>query len=352
MGGKAKLTNEIFIEKSNKIHNNFYSYDKANYINYKEKVIVTCPIHGEFEITPNKHLLGQGCPKCRYIKSAALKRRSVDEVIRLAKEVHGDKYDYSLIKEYKNDREKLPIICKEHGVFYQTMNNHIKAKQGCAECGKIKCSDSRTYTSDEFINLAKKTHDDFYNYDKVNYINSKTKVTITCPIHGDFEQIPRNHLMGQGCPKCFFTKSNVESEILEFVKTFSQDVIENDRTILEGKEIDILIPSKNIGIEVNGLIWHSEKFDVDFQYHVNKSEKCLNKGIRLIQIYEDEWYSKKNIIKSRLRNLLQCNTEKIYARKCEIKEVSYEESNIFLNENHLQGKSISKYRYGFINDIW
>lgn len=347
-----KKTLEDFIKKAREVHGKKYDYSKVEYVRNNVKVCIVCPIHGEFWMSPNHHYQGEGCPKCRYIKSASSKRRTIDEVIKLATEVHDFKYDYSLITEYKNDREKLPIICHEHGVFYQTMNNHIKGKQGCPECGRIKCQNSRRYTNDEFVTLAKEKHGEFYSYEKVDYIDSKTNVIIGCPIHGDFVQIPRNHVFGAGCPKCFMDKSNVEREILEFIKSIvSCDVVENDRTVLGGKEIDIYIPDLLIGIEVNGLIWHSEKFDDNKKYHLDKTEMCLENGIRLIHIFEDEWYDKKDIVKSRLKSLLQILPQNIYARKCVIKEVTYSVANSFLEKNHIQGKSISKYRLGlYYND--
>ena len=343
---------EHFIERARKIHGDEYDYSKVEYINSKTKVCIICKEHGEFWQTPSHHYLGEGCPKCRYIKSANSKRRNVEEVIELSNKVHNFKYDYSLIKEYKNDREKLPIICKEHGVFYQTMNNHIKGKQGCPECGKIKCHTVRYYTNEEFIDLANKRHNNFYSYEKVKYVNSKTNVTITCPIHGDFEQIPRNHLFGAGCPKCFKDKSKVEKEILSYIKTLTnEEIIENDRTILEGKEIDIFIPSLSIGIEVNGLIWHSEKFESDKYYHLKKTLKASQKCIRLIHIFEDEWNYKLDICKSRLMSIFNKIENKIYARKCEIKEVDFKSASLFLSENHIQGATVDKFRFGlYFND--
>lgn len=346
------ITQEMFLERSRLKHGDFYDYSKAIYKRGKEKVIIICPIHGEFLQTPAHHWRGDGCPKCRYIKSANSKRRSVNEVISLAKKVHGDKYDYSLFTEYKNDRENVPIVCKEHGIFYQAMNNHIKGKQGCPKCGKLKNSISRKYTTEEFIDLAKKKHKDFYSYNKTNYTYSHHNIIITCPIHGDFEQIARNHLYGSGCPKCFKDKSNIEKEILTFIKTLTHcDIIENDRTILDGKEIDIYIPELKIGIEVNGLVWHSEKFETDKLYHLNKTIKANEKGVRLIHIFEDEWNLQRNICESRLKSIFNVSLSKIYARKCEIREVDFKTSKEFLIKNHIQGPTIDKYRFGlYYND--
>lgn len=349
---KIKWTTEKFVEKAKEIHCNFYDYSNTVYVKYKQKVKITCPIHGDFEQTPSHHLNGEGCPKCRYLKSASSKRRNLENVISLANEKHNSKYDYSLITEYKNDRIKYPIICNKHGVFYQSFNNHICANQGCPICGKDKNAELKRYSTEDFIKLANNIHDNFYSYDKTNYVSSDKKVIITCPKHGDFEQKPSNHINGQGCPKCFILKSHIENEVLTYVKSLTtNEVIENDRSVLNGKEIDIYLPQNKIGIEINGLIWHSEKFDIEPSYHLEKTKQCLLNCIKLIHIFEDEWNTKKNVIKSRLKNLLQQNDYKIYARCCEIKEVKCNESNLFLEENHTIGSTKSKIRYGlYFND--
>lgn len=256
MGGKRKLTMEEFIERSNILHGNFYNYDKVNYINYSTHVIVICPIHGEFKITPNKHLNGQGCPKCRYIKSSISNRRSIDEVVDESRKVHGEKYDYSLIKEYKNDREKLPIICKTHGIFYQTMNRHIKLKQGCPVCGRIKCSESRKLTTEKFIEKACKVHGNKYDYSKVNLdkLDEDGKITIICKKHGEFTQKFSNHLFGQGCPKCKESKLEI---LVENLLKSNKILFERQKTFewLKYKRnlyLDFYLPQYNIAIECQG----------------------------------------------------------------------------------------------------
>jgi len=346
---KGRYDTKRFIEKASKLeHCSNYSFDKVEYINNKTKITVTCKDHGDFEIAPGHLLSGEGCPRCRYIKSANGKRRSLEDVISLAKEIHGDKYDYSLITEYKNDREKYPIICKRHGVFYQAFNNHIKGKQGCPVCGHEKTSGEKALTTEEFIEKAKIAHGDKYDYSKVDYTNGKSNVTIICPVHGEFSQIARNHIFGEGCPKCFKDKSFVEKELLEFIQEIlpNETIIENDRSVLDGKEIDVYVPKHKIGFEMNGLIWHSEKFENNKNYHLSKTEKCAEKNVTLIHIFEDEWKCKNEICKSRIRNILHLTSAKIYARNCEIREVSLSDSKLFLQANHLQGYVPSKIRIG------
>ena len=359
--GKLKYTTESFIEKCSKLeHVKNLSFEKVNYVNSNTKIKILCHYkdkngdeHGEFEINPMKLLSGQGCPKCRYIKSAAGRRRTLEEVINNANEVHNNKYDYSLITSYKNDRVKYPIMCPEHGVFYQTFNNHIKSKQGCSICGRIKSDEQRCYTTDKYIKKCLEVHENKYDYSKVNYISSSNMVDIICPKHGLFKQIARNHLFGQGCPKCFKEKSNIERELFDYIKSLlnQYDVEENNRTILNGKEIDVYIPNLKIGFEMNGLIWHSNKFENDENYHLSKTEECLKQGVRLIHIFEDEWLYKNDICKSIIKNILRLTQNKIYARNCQIRTVSLLETIEFLEKNDIQGEIKTLFNFGlYYND--
>jgi hypothetical protein len=127
------------------------------------------------------------------------------------------------------------------------------------------------------------------------------------------------------------------------------DIIEeNNRTVLNNKELDIYIPSKNLAIECNGLFWHGEVGgNKDKNYHLNKTMECESKDIRLVHIFEDEWIINKNIVKNRLSYMLNTNSiNSIFARNCDVKEISTNDKNVFLIENHLQGNDNSKIRLG------
>ena len=192
---KYKLTTKDFIKKSREIHDDKYDYSKVDYRNANAKVIIICPTHGKFEQTPHSHLLGNGCPKC----SGNVKLTTM-EFIEKAKEVHGDKYDYSKV-EYKNAREKVCIICPKHGDFEQISNLHLQGS-GCPKCAVGIRAKSIRLTTGDFIKRVMEIHGSRFDYSKVDYKNINTKVTIICPIHGDFEQRPGDHLRGQGCYKC------------------------------------------------------------------------------------------------------------------------------------------------------
>ena len=132
-----------------------------------------------------------------------------DEFIKKAKEIHGDKYDYSLL-EYKNNKTKIKIVCKHHGVFEQTTKTHLN-RNGCSKC--------KSKSLDCFIADAKKVHGDRYDYSSIEYKNNYTKVSILCNKHGVFKQMPYAHIRGQGCKKCYTeSKTLGEKEFIERCK--------------------------------------------------------------------------------------------------------------------------------------
>jgi hypothetical protein len=180
--GNEKNT-EKFIEESIKIHNNKYDYSKVNYINSNTKIIILCPIHGEFEQKPCVHTSGSGCMKC----GTDSKRNNLFTFIEKSKLIHGELYDYSLVN-YLNNYTKVKIICKIHGEFEQKPNIHLSG------CGCTICFGTKTYDNQEFIEKAKLIHGELYDYSLVNYVNNYTKVKIICNKHGIFEQIPNSHL--------------------------------------------------------------------------------------------------------------------------------------------------------------
>lgn len=131
-----KVTTESWICEVSKIHNNKYDYSKVKYENNKAKVIIICPIHGEFEQVAKDHLKGSGCSICGRIKHEESRRLNTEEFIVKSKITHGDLYDYSKV-EYINARTKVCIVCNKHGEFWQNPNNHTQG-QGCPVCSSSK----------------------------------------------------------------------------------------------------------------------------------------------------------------------------------------------------------------------
>jgi len=141
--------------------------------------------------------------------------------------------------------------------------------------------------------------------------------------------------------------SNMEKDLISFIENnYTGKIITNNRKLVKGFEIDIFLPEINLAIEFNGLFWHSELKGKTRLYHLNKTQECEKQNIQLIHVFEDEWMYQKEIIKSRILNLLRKTPNKIYARKCIIKSINNNIKNKFLNDNHIQGEDKSKFKYG------
>lgn len=183
------ITTSEFITKANLIHNNYYIYPDE-YVNSTTKIRIICPVHGEFFQTPDRHIHGKNkCPTC----SNNDKCLDHAEFISQAQSVHSGRYLYQ--DSYKGINTKLFITCPRHGIFSQTPADHVYHKRGCPKCG------NNVITTSEFITKSNIIHNDVYKYPDA-YTNSKTKIRIICPIHGDFFQTPEKHLLGNGCPQC------------------------------------------------------------------------------------------------------------------------------------------------------
>lgn len=153
------------------------------------------------------------------------------------------------------------------------------------------------------------------------------------------------------CPHCNIriSTSSAEKFIKEYIESLGLTVLVNNRSILGNRELDIVIPERNIAIEYCGLYWHSDVYK-DSSYHKDKYDRCKEKGIRLITIFEDEWIHKKKIVLSKIRHILGYNKEKIYARKCNVKIIDSKTRNTFLNKYHIQGGDKASYSFGLFYD--
>ena len=316
------MTREEFIDKALKCHEEGeVDYSQVVYVNSKTKVKLIDKIYGEYWQTPSNHLKGHSHPLRR--KEKISRRRSLDEeeVIRRFKEVHHDEeLDYSKVT-YKNMHTKVCIIDPIYGEYWQEPIVHLK---GCGHPlrGKENTIKSNQYSNDDFIRLCKQVHLD-YDYSVTDYKSSREKVSVICPKHGIFNALPNNLLQGKGCPRCGHHLSKAEDEIAELLreKIGDDNVIQGDKEVLDGKEIDIYVPSMKLGIEFNGLRWHCDKYSKDSDYHLSKTIGANAKGVGLLQIFEDEWKSfKDKITISLLHKIGASSRPKIDGRKCNIVE--------------------------------
>jgi hypothetical protein len=248
-----RLTNKEFIDKAIEIHDGKYSYSECNYENSKTKIIITCPSHGNFGQRASAHISNQkqGCPKCNHES----KQTGLTEFIARATKIHGNKYDYTLVSEYKPNREPVDIICPNHGPFNTSINHHINRCQGCPKC--------KSLDNTEFITKSNLVHVNKYDYSKVNYINNKTKVDIICPNHGLFSQRPIDHFNGNGCPICNESRGerNIRKILTELNIKFKPQHKFPECKYKKELPFDFYLPDLNICIEYNG-IQHYKPIDI------------------------------------------------------------------------------------------
>lgn len=241
-------------------------------------------------------------------------------------------------------------------------NHHFKSE---STKNKIKETFKRNYGTEHFSHSQKyRDNCDEIKNKRITTINDSYKESenIISISGGTFTKYCENHLgeyvIDRGlysnrkingidtCTICFPKSENnsiKEKELLTYItKNYDGEVLPNHR--IGNRELDIYIPKLNLGFEFNGLYWHNE-LSKSNHYHLDKTEFFEEKDIKLIHIYEDDWFSKNLIIKSRISNLLG-KSNRIYAKNCEIKELSPKESNIFLTENHIQGSVNGKIKIG------
>lgn len=267
---------ESLVSRMRERHGGKYGYDASSFSGTHNKMRIICPEHGEFWQTPNKHLMGRGCPKCN-----GGVRLTTEGFVRKAKERHGDRYDYSKVV-YTNASTCVEIICREHGSFMQKPSLHLQGG-GCPICGG-----SKRLTLEEFIEKARKVHGDRYDYSKVDYVNNSTEVTITCPKHGDFSQTPNHHMMGSGCPLC--NSSRLEDNVARRLDEMHIRYVRHYRADWLGRQhLDFFIEEKNMAIECQGVqhfksvdfFGGEEKLKYLQELDKRKERLCAEHGIEL-----------------------------------------------------------------------
>jgi len=303
-----KLTTEEYIKKARLVHGDKYGYSLVEYVGRDHKVKIICEKHGVFEQNAGNHLSRCECPECANEINPNIKM-DAKTFIEKARLVHGDKYDYSLIKYIKSD-ENVVIVCPKHGEYLQKPKNHL-CGYGCQKCAgknrstddyiyeaklvhgdkydyslvnykdtitkiKIVCCDHGMFTirpsehlfgykcpkcnkmfvnTKSFIKRAKLVHDDKYDYSLVDYVNAVTKIKIICPKHGTFMQRSGDHLVGRGCPHC--NESKGELVITNYLKTKGFEFIrekkyDNCRGYKRTLPFDFYLPDYNALVEYDG----------------------------------------------------------------------------------------------------
>lgn len=311
--------------------------------------------------------------------------------------------------DYNNTAGSLTKILKKEGIlevedigsYFDIIDNPYFEKEYevvCRECGeKFKSfkdgsltrhlRDVHEITPDSYLEKYPEESSNFSQHlkriEREKFLESRTGNKIQCPLCGEYmKKISNTHIRvkhgmtneefklqtGMTCLSSESTRdisrkyyyerntdintgfnkvSKEEKELREYIQTLTPGVDLNKRKYLDGHEIDIYLPDFKIGIEYNGLYYHSEaNMGRTRNYHVEKTNIAEKNGIHLLQIFSDEWKNKKEIVKARLHQIILKDARPIHARKCEIREIDSTECNIFLKDNHIQGVTASELKYG------
>lgn len=284
-----KLITKDFIKKSTEKHGDYYDYSKSVYVGAKKPIIIICPKHGEFQQLAANHMHKSGCLKC----SEERKVTTIEHFVDVCSKIHNDKYGYEEVV-ITNLNNFVKIHCPEHGYFLQRPTGHM-AGHGCR-----KCVGSHQPSTEEFIEKANTKHNSKYEYNDVEYYNSKTKVNITCSHHGDFLQTPSDHLHGYGCPACAGTKK-ITTE--EFIKRAI--VVHGDKYSYENSNIDNMLKKLTITCtthgdfnqraadHINGVgcptCANGKCGQYSLEYFNNYPETATKQGILYLVKIKDQW---------------------------------------------------------------
>lgn len=254
---------EEFTKKANIVHKNFYTYDNVIYKNSNTKVLITCPVHGDYDQRPTNHLQGRGCRKCSNVE-----KYTPESFIEKAKIIHGERFIYD-DTIYKSSHSFVNITCRIHGVFSQRPSSHLRGI-GCAKCR----DDKFRMSKDEFELKAKTLHNNKYNYDSVVYVDGITPVDIICLTHGVFKQKPHTHLTDHGCPKCsvfgfdkkshgffYIQKLSINGDIIGFKYGITKNITKRmkHQSLKSTCDHDIVFEYRDCG----EIIFDLERFVID-----------------------------------------------------------------------------------------
>lgn len=193
-----RLTTEEWITRARAVHGDKYDYSQVVYVNTDTPVTIICPRHGPFSQPPKEHSIhGCGCRQCaREDNGRHQFERAARKWVERARAAHGSRYDYAKVV-YQGATTEVIIICPVHGEFRQTPASHLQGRHGCPDCGG-----KMRLTTEKWVARARAVHGDRFDYSRTVYVNGHTELTIVCPRHGSFTQLPGDHLKTQGCPSC------------------------------------------------------------------------------------------------------------------------------------------------------
>jgi hypothetical protein len=280
------------------------------------------------------------------MRSEELKEKYSESI----QEKYGTKW-YTSTDRFKENQYKS--FKEQHGV-----DNPMQLK---AVLDKQKATNKEKYGTDyyfasaqhrgEYWGISKDTRDILSNKEQLEKLYQEHKTITSLYKHfGDVSETTISRALVENDIPITYTMNKVstgEQELSDFIRAHydGDDIIQSDRTILDGKELDIYIPSKQIAVEFNGLFWHCSRFK-DKLFHQEKALNCEKLGINLITIWEDDWTDNRNVVESMLLAKLGKQTDRVYARKTKAVEISHKTASEFLKNTHIQGETIASVWYG------
>jgi hypothetical protein len=331
-----------------------YDFSNAVYKGSLERIgPVRCPDHGEFSQYAAQFRKGRGCPQCGAEQRTKSQRMSPDRFFYEVSEKHGGKYTYQ--NDYVRMADYIYPICPKHGEFRIRALKHYYNGQGCGRCEQeakktrilkyrhLSAESKRSNYEAKLYSRCREVHGDRYTYPEQPYPGARGKLRIVCALHGEFEQAVHEHLRGKGCPSCGAYTPRWEADLSGALRIAGFEVVQNAR-ILGNQEIDIYLPERKFGIELHGLRWHTERTRHK-NYHHDKWALADSMGIRLIQVFEDEWNNKQDIVLKRIDAMLG-RAPTYAARKCTMRVVDSPEAREFMDRTHIQGATRHGAHYG------
>ena len=319
------------------------------------KVALICKKHGKYVARMKSVLKGKWkCKLCSMEEAISKHKLPFDEVERRILERF--KGQITLEKEtFRDTMSPMTMKCNVCGNSFERSPNcaiFAPLKHACPHCGALKVKEKRTKTLEDFINKAEKVHGKGkYDFSETKYVRSSEKVRIKCNECGRIFEIEANSFLnGHGCPYHNCNSSLMEKEIADYINSLGVKVETNDRKLLGGMEIDIYLPTEKIAFEFNGIFWHDER-NKPKDYHQGKSIKCIENGVRLVHIFENEWIKEKELWKWFIKCILRAFPEPLSAFDCKSGQLYHHEGKSFLEANSVAHfKDAENYVSYMLND--
>ncbi len=318
------------------------------YVGYEGRLKMKCSLGHIFEQRLHTFVGKLSCPVCNVNARMSKLRHSIDNV-----KVYVESFGYKLLSTtYENGYEsKIKLECPKGHIYEATFSNFKDIGNRCPVCSRALIADSHRLKYDVVRDRVESISGHVLLSE--GYTCGDDLLKIKCPKGHEFEMSYNNFfLYRHQCPVCVRVSSRAEGEVTDFIKSITNLEICRNYRVYKPMfcEFDIYLPTIKCAFEYHGLWWHSERCKGS-KYHKQKTDFAESKGVRLIQIFGDEWEGKRLIVESIIRSVLGKIENRVFARKCMVKLVTYKDAKNFLNNNHVHGAGlVGNIRFGLFSD--